>query len=348
MTAPAERPRALRALALVAVLALALAALAAGLALRAISPADPAAGATLFTVPIGATLSRVATDLEGAGLVRSAWAVRLLGRWRGVERRLHAGEYELSAAMPVEEILARIAEGRVRPLELAVPEGWTAADVARRLGDLGLADREAFLALARDAATAAELGVEGPGLEGYLFPETYYLPRGLPEREIARILVAEFLDAWRPLEEEAKAQGLSMREVVTLASIVEKETAATSERPMIAAVFRNRLRLGMRLDSDPTVIYGIAGFDGNLRRVDLENERNPYNTYRIVGLPPGPIANPGADALRAVVRPAQADYLYFVSRNDGTHEFTRSLREHERAVTRWQRSPAGRGGRGER
>jgi UPF0755 protein len=226
-----------------------------------------------------------------------------------------------------------------------IPEGWTAAEVAQRLGALGLAEPEAFLAVVHDPASAGTLGVEGKSLEGYLFPETYFLQRGIEAPEIARMLVEQFLAAWRPLEEEARAQGMTMREVVTLASIVEKETGAATERPLIASVFRNRLRIGMRLDSDPTVIYGIARFDGNLRRVDLENEQNPYNTYRIAGLPPGPIANPGGDALRAVVRPAQSDYLYFVSRNDGSHEFSRSLQEHARAVQRWQRNPGNRGDR---
>jgi len=313
---------------------------------RSLAPVDPAATAPrAFTVPAGATLARVARELEQAGLVRSALAVRLLGRHRGVERSLHVGEYELSASMPADEILTRIAEGRVRPLELVVPEGWTAADVARRLGALGLAEPEAFLAVVHDAASAEAFGVEGPGLEGYLFPETYHLQRGLSARDVARTLVEQFLAAWRPLAEEARAQGLGMRQVATLASIVEKETAAPDERPLIAAVFRNRLRLGMRLDSDPTVIYGIAGFDGNLRRLHLEDERNPYNTYRIAGLPPGPIANAGAESLRAVVRPAEADYLYFVSRGDGTHVFARSLREHADNVRRWQKSPARRGER---
>lgn len=344
MTAPGRRVWiALSAALLVAVLALGLAAWRLQHGLR---PADPAATATqVFAVPPGATLSRVARELEAAGLVRSGLALRILARHRGVERSLHAGEYELSPAMTAGEILARIAEGRVRPLELVVPEGWTAADVARRLGDLGLAEPEAFLSVVHDSASAAELGVEGPGLEGYLFPETYHLQRGLEAREIARTLVEQFLVVWRPLEAEARAQGLGMRQVATLASIVEKETAAGEERPLIAAVFRNRLRLGMRLDSDPTVIYGIAGFDGNLRRVHLEDEGNPYNTYRIAGLPPGPIANAGAEALRAVVRPAEADYLYFVSRNDGTHVFSRSLREHAENVRRWQKSPARRGER---
>ena len=154
---------------------------------------------------------------------------------------------------------------------------------------------------------------------------------------MARILVEHFQDAWRELAPKAESAGLAMRETVILASIVEKETGAPEERPLIAGVFLNRLGRGMRLETDPSVIYGIADFDGNLTRAHLEDESNPYNTYRIPGLPPGPIANPGAEALRAVVEPAETEYLFFVSRNDGTHVFSRSYREHANAVNRYQR-----------
>jgi UPF0755 protein len=243
----------------------------------------------------------------------------------------------LSPTQSPQEILEWISRGRVVTYEVVVPEGFTLAQIAKRLAAEQLADPEAFLAVARDPATAAEIGVEGSTLEGYLFPETYRIPRGLAPEEIARTLVEQFLEVWREIEPRAREQGFSMREVVTLASIVEKETAAPNERPLIASVFRNRLERGMRLETDPTVIYGIEDFDGNLRRRDLENRDNPYNTYRIPGLPPGPIASPGAEALHAVVEPAESDYLYFVSRNDGTHVFSRTYREHARAVDKYQR-----------
>jgi UPF0755 protein len=275
--------------------------------------------------------------LAAQGLVRSPRAFVLLGRWRKVQGHLQAGEYEISAGMPASEILDMMAEGKVHTLELLVPEGITATEIAQRLGALGLCDPQEFLAVVRDPASAAAFGVEGPGLEGYLFPETYRLPHGLSAREIARTLVAEFHTAWRGVSDAASMQGLSMRTVVTLASIIEKETGLAEERPLVASVFRNRLVRGMRLESDPTVIYGIDGFDGNLRRVDLENAANPYNTYRIQGLPPGPIANPGAAALHAVVEPATTDYLYFVSRNDGGHVFSHSYQEHVANVDRYQR-----------
>ena len=196
-----------------------------------------------------------------------------------------------------------------------------------------------------DPASPARYGVEGPGLEGYLFPETYQLAKGLAAEEVVGALVAQFRARLDRLRGGLRARGLWMRQAVTLASLVEKETGAPHERPLIAGVFLNRLRLGMRLETDPSVIYGIAGFDGNLTRAHLEDESNPYNTYRIAALPPGPIANPGAEALRAVAQPAATDSLYFVSRNDGTHAFSKSYAEHVGNVRRYQlRGEVGDGG----
>jgi len=302
-----------------------------------LSPPAAQAEAVLFDVPVGSSLSSVGRALAAAGLVRSPRAFALLGRWRHVQGRLQAGEYELSATMPAGQILQMMAEGKVHTLEFLVPEGITAAEIAERLGALDLCSPEEFMAVVKDPASPAAFGVEGPGLEGYLFPQTYRLPHGLPAREIVRRLVDEFHTAWGGIAEGASRQGLSMRTVVILASIIEKETGLSEERPLIASVFRNRLAHGMRLESDPTVIYGIDGFEGSLHRVDLENGANPYNTYRIQGLPPGPIANPGAAALRAVVERANTDYFYFVSRNDGGHVFSHSYQEHVANVDRYQR-----------
>ena len=317
-------------------------ALAAGGFERALAPVDPAAPAARFDVPAGATLRRVASDLERAGLVRSGLAMMALARWRGAEGSLQAGEYELSAAWGTRRILEQIAAGRVINYEVTLPEGLTAAEIAARLEQAGVTNASAFLAVARDPTVAAEFGVEGPGLEGYLFPETYRIARGLTPRQVAKVLVDQFHRAWSGLADEARARALSMREAVTLASIVEKETGAASERPLVASVFANRLARHMRLDSDPTAIYGIADFDGNLTRANLEDESNPWNTYRIEGLPPTPIANPGAESLRAAVHPAESRYLYFVSRNDGTHIFSSTLAEHNANVAHYQKRRASR------
>jgi UPF0755 protein len=302
-----------------------------------LEPALPSAPSAVFVVEPGTSLGQVARELESRGLVRNAVAFKLLARYRKLDGALQVGEYEFSAALSPEEILTRIVEGRVMTYEVAIPEGLTAVQIAPRIEAAGLSNAAEFLAFANDPESAGSLGVEGVTLEGYLFPETYRLPRGLSVRDVAKVLVDQFLIVWREIEPLAREQELSMREVVTLASIVEKETAAPQERPLIASVFRNRMKRGMRLETDPTVIYGIPDFDGNLRRRDLENAANPYNTYQIPGLPPGPIANPGADALRAVVNPAESEFLFFVSRNDGTHVFSKTYAEHVRAVDEYQR-----------
>jgi len=325
-------------------LALLVAVTAAGTALgtrwltRSLEPLSPGSSEEIpFTVERGRGLRQVASALENAGLIRSADVVVWVARLRGWDATLKAGDYDLSPGSSAEEILEKIIAGRVRTYTAVLPEGIRASEIAERLEAAGLAKREAFLQVVEDAEFARSLGVPADNLEGYLYPETYEIPGDLTAEEVARILVGQFDAAWAAIEPEAAGLSLSKHEIVTLASIVEKETAAPEERPLIAAVFLNRLRRGMRLETDPTVIYGIPDFDGNLRRRDLRDKSNPYNTYQIAGLPPGPIASPGADALRAVVKPAETDYLYFVSRNDGTHQFSRTYREHVNAVNRYQR-----------
>jgi len=302
-----------------------------------LSPVKPEAPAISLTVARGVTLSALARTLADAGQVRSAFATEWLGRLGGHATQLQAGEYEISAAWSTGEILDHIARGRVKTYVTVLPEGLRATEIADRLASAELVDRDAFVRAVNDETLARSLGIEGATLEGYLFPETYRVPRDLPADKLAGLMVGQFRAVWLEIEPIARERGLSMREVVTLASIVEKETGAAEERPVIASVFLNRLEKGMRLETDPTVIYGIPDFDGNLKRVHLEDASNPYNTYRISGLPPGPIASPGADALRAVVEPAETEYLYFVSKNDGTHHFSRSYREHVKAVNRFQR-----------
>ena len=333
-------------LALLIVLALALAGGFLALeAMRRLEPAAIAAPPQLFMVEEGAGLRRVATELERAGLIRDARAFEALGRYEKAENQLRAGEYELAATQAPAEILDTIVSGRIKLWPVTVPEGLTAVEIAPLVAAAGLADRDAFLAVVNDPGSPERFGVEGPGLEGYLFPETYHLAHGLTAEQVVAAFLAQFKSVWEPLAASAGARGLSMRQAVTLASIVEKETAVPDERPLVAAVFHNRMRLGMRLETDPTVIYGIPSFDGNLTRAHLEDASNPYNTYKIAGLPPGPIANPGAGALRAAVEPASSDALFFVSRNDGSHVFSRTYEEHVGNVQRFQvRREVGDGG----
>ncbi|MCP4906274.1 MAG: endolytic transglycosylase MltG [bacterium] len=299
---------------------------------------DPVAARRLaFEVESGDSLGRVAATLEAEGMIRSAKVTRWFAESENIASQLKIGEYALSASQSTPEILDVLVRGRVQTHPVVIPEGLRAAEIADRMAAAGLADRDTFLAIALDPGSPERFGVEGPSLEGYLFPDTYRFARGVPEERIIEAMVGEFLQVYRELVPDPSAVELSMREHVTLASIVEKETGVAIERALIAAVFLNRMKRGMRLQTDPTVIYGIANFDGNIKRIHLEDASNPYNTYKIRGLPPGPIANAGRDALRAVLEPAESPYLFFVSRNDGTHIFAKSYAEHEANVDRYQR-----------
>ena len=304
---------------------------------QASQPPSLTGEARAFEIPSGASLSQIARSLEQEGLIRDARVFEWIGRLAEAGTKLRAGEYLIPPTLSASQVLERLVRGEVRTYEVVIPPGLRAREIADRLAQAELVDREAFLTHVMSAEAVDAHGVEGPNLEGYLYPDTYRLARGLETAEVAGVLVEHFQSAWAEVAGRAEEQGLSMQEVVTLASIVEKETAAPEERPLIAAVFRNRMQRGMRLETDPTVIYGIADFDGNLRRVHLEDRSNPYNTYAIRGLPPGPIASPGREALEAVVAPAETDYLFFVSRNDGTHKFSVTYAEHAAAVDEYQR-----------
>ncbi len=318
--------------------------LALGVAHQLSSPADRAGKAGMFVVEEGWTLKEVAAELEQRRIITSRSLFRLWARVQDAGRSIRAGEYRLGPHMTPLQILDMLTRGSVISHPVTIPEGYTAEQIAGTLEREGLAVREAFMALFRDRAFMASHDLPGPTLEGYLYPDTYQFARGVSSRTIAETMVRRFRVVMEPLRPKVADSGLSLREVVTLASIVEKETGRSEERPLIASVFLNRLERGMRLDSDPTVIYGIDGFDGNLTRRHLRTP-TPYNTYRMRGLPPGPIANPGEAAIRAVLEPAESDYLYFVSRNDGSHQFSRTLSEHNRAVRMYQKG--GRRGRGE-
>ena len=287
----------------------------------------------------GTGLRGIAHQLGREGLVRSALAFEALVFLKGDHKRMQAGEYQFDEPASHNDILEKLTKGDVFFHRVTVPEGWTMDQVAERLAREGLIQRSLFLRKAKNPDFILELlGFRVPSLEGFLFPDTYHFEKGRGEERILRDLVDHFnraLDA--RLRTKCAELGWSVLEVVTLASLIEKETGLSNERPLISGVFHERLRLGMRLESDPTVIYGLQDFDGKLRRRDLA-EPHAYNTYRIKGLPPGPICNPGRDALEAAVFPSMEGYLYFVSRNDGSHQFSRTLREHLRAVNKYQRA----------
>ncbi len=296
------------------------------------------AGATqLVEITKGSSLAQAGQVLAKAGIVSNARLFELAGRLTRADGPLLAGEYELSPAMNAARILRFLRSGRVKLHYLLIPEGYTLAQIAARLDEGGIAQKDEVLRLAQDREFAAELGVSRDSLEGYLFPDTYRFPRHLGARAALSAMVARYDRAWQELADEAQKQGWDRHKTTTLASIIQKETGVEAEMPIISAVYRNRLKRGMRLQADPTVIYGLGqSFNGNLTRSHLEGD-TPYNTYTRAGLPPGPICSPGREALQAALRPAQAAYLYFVAKGDGSHQFSHTYAQHQDAVNAFQR-----------
>jgi UPF0755 protein len=330
-----------RRLGLLVLLAAALAA-ASGLAWR-YETQEPklAAGAPTvkLVVPPGASGYDIGRKLEAAGLVRHPIVFRLLVRQKGLGGQLKAGEYALDGPLSLEDIVDLLARGEVVRNEVTIPEGRTLDETAALVAKGGI-DLARFLETARDPSLIEDLDPEATDLEGYLFPDTYEIPLTPdPARGLVRRMVQRFREVIAPEQSRIAEKELTVREVVILASLVELETAAVEERSRIAAVFLNRLQKRMLLQTDPTIIYALkreGRWDGNIRRRDLEMD-SPFNTYRHPGLPPGPIGSPGREAIVAVLDPADTRDLYFVSRNDGTHHFSQTLSEHNRAVDRYQR-----------
>jgi UPF0755 protein len=308
-----------------------------------IHPAKKAGNDKVFLVRDGATLRQVSGKLEKEGLITSKELFLLWARLMGYSRKIKAGEYSLNSHMSPVNILKILSKGAIITYPVTVPEGFTRKQIAALLEKKGLLDSEEFLSATWDSDIAKRHGISGRGLEGYLYPDTYHFGRGLSAVSIIDAMVKRFQEVIAAFREKIEHSGMTMEEVVILASIVEKETGHPEERPLIASVFLNRLRKRMRLESDPTVIYGLKDFNGNLTRIHLTGH-TPYNTYVIQGLPPTPIANPGMEAIKAVLYPAKTDYLYFVSKNDGSHHFSKNLSEHNRAVDIYQkRRPKDRG-----
>jgi UPF0755 protein len=291
-------------------------------------------------IPQGAGSVAIAKRLADAGVVHDANSFRL-ALWIGGEgRRLQAGEYQFTQPMSARQVAGKIARGEVYVHPITFPEGLTLKQMAGIYEQKGFGAAQDFADAGRNAALVRAIDPDAQDLEGYLFPDTYKLPRKATAAQLVGRMVQNFMKTLTPdLIDAAEARQLTVRQLVTLASIVEKETANKDERPLIAAVYSNRLRVGMGLQCDPTVIYALerAGrYNGNLTRDNLQFD-SPYNTYRYAGLPPGPIASPGRASLEAAAHPADVPYLYFVSRNDGTHAFATTLDEHNRNVEKYQR-----------
>ncbi|MBW2618195.1 MAG: endolytic transglycosylase MltG [Deltaproteobacteria bacterium] len=301
------------------------------------TPLDPAAPTKVVDIPAGATLTWISRLLGEEGFIHSPALFKLGARLAGRDRDIKTGEHYLSAAHSPQRILRELTSGPPVLHKVTFPEGVTLKEAARIVDEAGLAGRDRFLALVTDPDVAASLGLPGPTVEGYLFPDTYHLPRKVGAWVIIRTMVKRFNQVYRKIEAASTPPtGQTRRQTVILASLIEAEVQTPKEAPLVAAVFLNRLKQDMRLQCDPTTVYPLDDFEGPITKKHLAAD-HPYNTYVHSGLPAGPIGNPGANALRAALNPAEVNYLYFVSRNDGTHEFSDNYSQHQKAVRRFQR-----------
>lgn len=300
------------------------------------TPAAPGAKEVVFTISSGQSLDTIAKNLEQEGIVTDPLRFKLYARFKKASTQIKAGEYQLSPALSPARVLTTLLKGRVKLYRLTIPEGLNLDETAALVQKTGSCSGQAFLTLCHNREFIKGLNLEGHTLEGYLYPDTYFFPRNTSCTQIIKKMTATFSRVFSPeWKHRAKTLGYSVHEIVTLASIIEKETGDASERPLISSVFHNRLKKRMRLESDPTVIYGDKTFDGRIRYRHLRR-KTPYNTYQIKGLPLGPIANPGGLALEAALFPVESDYIFFVSKNDTTHYFSKTLKEHNRAVRKYQ------------
>jgi len=282
----------------------------------------------------GEPFSSVVRRLKDAGAIPNEKIFSLWARLWRLDKKIHWGVYHFELPMTPAAVLNRMIPGRGAFRRITVPEGLTAREIAGLLADAKIGDKDRLLAETSDPDLLAQLGLADKGIEGYLFPDTYYFPDGMTEDEVLAAMVEAFHAAMDPLLKAPQSPALSAHEVVTLASMIEKETGNAAERPLVAAVFYNRMKIGLPLQSDPTAVYELDA-RRKITHKDLQNQ-SPYNTYRIKGLPPGPICNPGVSSLKAALAPADVPYLYFVSKNDGSHSFSVELAEHNRAVKTYQ------------
>ncbi len=302
----------------------------------AVTPLEERLATQTIDIPKGASFRKIVDILDDAGLVKHKLLFYALALSQNAAGHIKAGEYEFASLMSPLEILRKLVKGETKGYLVTVLEDTTLKEVASRLASYKLVDEKAFMSLATNKEFVASLGIEGASLEGYLYPDTYLLDRSMEIREIISIMVRHF---WKKVTPEmlsrAKNLGLTIQDFVTLASIIGKESGNSDEKRLVSAVFHNRLTKGMKLQSDPTAVYDLKNFNGIIRKKDLNNS-TPHNTYHITGLPPGPIANPGIDSLKAALYPAQVDYLYFVSKNDGSHQFSSNLAAHNEAISRYR------------
>lgn len=297
-----------------------------------------------MTINPGTSVRSIAKMLEGAGVIRCEFCFRAYVAARGYASKLRAGDYEFDSGLTVEHILQKLLKGDFKTYQITIPEGWMVGQIADYLKTLSfVVDQDPagqFMKFAEDAdfIRSLDIGWEVSNLEGYLFPSTYEVYKLKDVEKLAFLMGSEFKRKFsEDIRKKSKELGLTPEQVVTMASIIERETSKPEEKPLIASVFYNRLKKGMILQSDPTVIYGLKDFNGNLTKGDMANRHN-YNTYVHPGLPPGPICNPGEEAIKAALNPAKTNYMFFVSKNDGTHQFSETFAEHQNAVRKYQLS----------
>jgi UPF0755 protein len=316
------------------------------------SPLDAQGAAVIFEVKPGEPGGQVIRRLKAQGLIKNEVALLIYGRLTGFAGAIRVGEYEVSPAMSALEITDVLISGKSFERSITFQEGLNIFEMAEAYEREKFGLKADFIKVSFDknfikALLGNDTGDEVSSLEGYLFPDTYRIDKFAGPEKLIEEMVNNFLKNYQTIEPLNRGQ-FSRHQLVTFASMVEKETGDPKERPLIASVFHNRLKKKMRLQSDPTIIYGIARRTGsmplNITKKDILNP-SPFNTYTVSALPYGPIANPGLESMRAVVEPATSDFLYFVSRNDGTHEFTSTYKDHNKAVTEWQRTRANREGK---
>lgn len=285
----------------------------------------------------GMTLNEISTLLEGKDLLGNALSFQLLAYVQEKQGQIQSGEYELTPAMTPIEILEVVTSGKTVLHTVTIPEGYRITEIAALFEAKGLGNAEKFIQETKDEELIQSVVRDGNSLEGYLFPETYNFSKNTSERKIIQRLLEIYHEKVKQYDliNRARSVNLSFHQVMTLASLIEKETGVDAERKIISSVFHNRLKKNMLLQTDPTVIYAMANFDGNIRKKDLQVD-SPYNTYKYRGLPPGPIASPGIKSIIAAFEPSESDYLYFVSRKDGSHQFSSNLPDHNRAVQKYQ------------
>lgn len=304
-------------------------------------PLSPGGEWKEIVISKGMNFKEITATLKKEGIIKWEYAFDIFGRTYGITKKVRSGYYSLSSSMSMIGILRTFKKGMIIEYSLTIPEGMAIEDIAEIIEKVGLVKKEGFTSITNDRGFVKSFGFEAKSLEGYLFPDTYLIPKGMTSKEIAERMINRFREVITPdIEQRAREIGFTISQVITLASIIEREAQVDSERPLVSAVYHNRLKKRMPLQADPTAIYGIKRINEKITKKDLKN-KSPYNTYRIAGLPPGPIANPGFKSIKAALYPADVNYLFFVSKNDGTHHFSRTASEHHEAVIKYREKKTG-------